>query len=201
MDKITKMKIFAPLFTTSADKSRIGLWTTLIYNMVASAHGYIKVESSPDKGTTIIIYLPVLQNINNQVPIALADSADICVLVVDDQLVIRELLKDILTSEGYKVILAEDGLQGLETYKVYQDEFDVVILDIIMPGLYGNEVYTKLKEINPSIRVVITSGHVEPEIIQELKKQGIDGYLRKPFDIFAVQKQLRNIVGAQKKQI
>ncbi len=196
MDKITRTKIFDPFFTTSADKSRIGLGITLIYNMVASAHGYINVESSPGKGTTIIIYLPVLQNINNQAPITLADSADICVLVVDDQLVIRELLKDILTSEGYKVILAEDGLQGLETYKEYQDEIDVVILDIIMPGLYGNEVYAKLKEINPGIRVVITSGHVEPEIIQELKKQGIDGYLRKPFDIFAVQKQLRNIIGA-----
>ncbi len=195
MDSIVKKKIFNPFFTTSVDKSRAGLGLTLIYYMINAAHGYINVESEPGKGTRIVIYLPVLESMPD-VSKTINKSEEICILVVDDQLYIRELLKDILSSKGYRVLLADDGLSGLEMYKLHQDEIDLVILDIIMPKLNGDEVYTRLKEIDPNIKVIVTSGFVQPDVIQKLKKLGINGYIKKPFEIQTVQKQLDNILGA-----
>jgi len=116
------------------------------------------------------------------------------ILVVDDEDVIRELIFDVVTSKGYEVILASDGNEGYEQFKNHWPEISLVILDIIMPGMDGKELYEKIKDINPSMKVLITSGYSKPNVKAELIKMGVNGFLPKPFNIIELTDLLQKII-------
>jgi PAS domain S-box-containing protein len=189
MNTATVERLFEPFYTTSDDVSRKGLGATLIFNIIRSANGYIDVKSELNKGTVISFYLPFihesvgLKNINKE--------GFSKILIVDDQRVVREFLKDMANTDGYKTILAEDGLQGLKIFEENQKEIGLAILDIIMPNMYGNELYYKIKEMKPELKVLITSGYTAPKIMKQLIKDGVDGFLPKPFDVQSAREQIR----------
>jgi len=103
------------------------------------------------------------------------------ILVIDDEELIRITASALLRSMGYRVILATNGLEGVSTFSEAKDEIDLIILDMIMPVMGGRETFTKLREIDPAIPVIIASGFAKEEDLTALKKDGVIGFLNKPF--------------------
>ena len=105
------------------------------------------------------------------------------ILVVDDEVIIRDLLSDVLIEQNYDVILAKDGFEGLELYKKNEQTIGLIILDIIMPGMTGKEVFEKIREINGKAKIIITSGYSKQKVTESLIANGANGFLPKPFNI------------------
>jgi len=105
------------------------------------------------------------------------------VLIIDDEEVIRDLLMDVIEEAGHEPVCAENGNVGLNLYKNNPAEFGLVILDIILPGMDGKEVFYKIKEINSEAKIMIISGFSKSEVMDELFISGIAGYIAKPFSI------------------
>jgi CheY-like chemotaxis protein len=100
---------------------------------------------------------------------------------VDDEEVIIEIGREFLNSLGYKVLEAREGETALQIYSKYANDIGIVLLDMMMPGMKGDEVFRELKKINPNVKVVIISGFADKKIIQEMLRKGCCGYIRKPF--------------------
>ena len=113
------------------------------------------------------------------------------ILLIDDEEIIREIGERVLTEKGYKVILASDAQQAIELYQEKRQEIDLVILDMIMPEANGREIYQKLKRINPSLRVLLSSGYSQEGEVQEIIDEGALGFIQKPYLPAALLKKVR----------
>ena len=160
MDKDTIGRIFDPFFTTKEIGQGTGLGLASAYGIIKGHGGYIDVESKKGHGTTFLIYLPASEKEAQKV-VKTAEK-DIggkeTILLVDDEAFILEVSRDMLEAKGYRVLLAGDGKEGIAVYKKNRDEIDIVILDMVMPYMGGGEIYDRLKEINPDIKVLLASG-------------------------------------------
>ena len=116
------------------------------------------------------------------------------VLVIDDEAIIRDLSNDILTDLGIPVFFAKDGEQGLTIFEKEQQNIGLVILDVIMPGMDGREVYYELRKRNPEIKIMITSGYSKTGVIAELLKAGVDHYVQKPFNLDELTYKIRELM-------
>ncbi len=192
MSPETLKRIFEPFFSSSKDISRKGLGATLIFNIIRSSNGFTHVTSTVGLGTSVSIYLPLHKKAKKSA--AQSNGKKSKILIVDDQKVIREFLNDMASTDGYSTILAEDGKEGLEVFENNHKDIGLVILDIIMPKMYGNELFYKMKEINPNLKVLIISGHINPKIKKQLIEDGVDGYLPKPFDVQSTREQIRTLL-------
>lgn len=184
-------RLFEPFFTTSSDMNRKGLGATLIFNIVRAANGYLAVDSQLDMGTTVTLYLPFIHESKDY---KVHQESRQRILIVDDQKVIREFLNDMAGIDGYKTLLAKDGVEGLKLFKKHHENISLAILDIVMPKMNGNELYYEIKKINPDIKVLITSGHTNKNIKQKLLHDGVDGFLPKPFDVQSARDQIRALL-------
>jgi len=108
------------------------------------------------------------------------------VLIIDDEAIIGDLLEDVLGNEGLGVICAQDGQTGLELYKKYINEIGLILLDIILPGMDGQEVMHQIKKINPEIKILIISGFSEVNVKNKLIAEGVVGFIPKPFSIIHI---------------
>ncbi len=181
-------RIFDPFFTTKSMLKSTGLGLSVAYNVIKNHNGYIFIDSEQNKGSKFYIYFPytgnetkVIQKDLNEEDITLKN--DILILIVDDENIIRDLLHDVLVEQDYKVLLAKNGEEGLDLYKEYQQNIDITILDIIMPGISGKEVFEKIRDINPKAKIIITSGYSKQKITESLIADGANGFLPKPFNI------------------
>ena len=180
MDEKTKAQIFDPFFTSKAGKGR-GLGLTEVYETVADLRGFIEVASQPGQGACVEIYLPVAVG-------SLSAAADVAVaerpkrlLVVDDEAMLREILKNFLEQEGYEVVAAAAGEEALQICSRPGENIDAVILDMTLPGIDGMETFNGLKAINDQIKVVIATGDPYRQSVHDLMRQGASGMLSKPF--------------------
>lgn len=186
--------IFEPFYTTKPDSPARGLGMTYVYRLITMYNGHISVESQTGIGTSVNIYLPVIRKQKEESRRIATPAGKGTILVIDDEVIIRELLSDILKSQGYRVLTAENGKEGIKIYKSRKKIIDLIILDIIMPEMDGKQVYEKIKSLDDDARVLITSGYSKSKIREELLEKGVDGFLPKPFDIDALLKQLDNIL-------
>lgn len=175
-------KIFDPFFTTKEQGKGTGLGLSASYGTIKQHKGEIKVNSEMDKGTCFHIYLPYSENktsekTEKEIPL----TGTGCVLVVDDEEMIRTTLTAFLKDLGYKVISAKNGLEAVACYREHANEIDLVICDMIMPKMNGRDCFMEIKAINPDIRFIIASGFTQEEDILELKKHGLAGFIDKPF--------------------
>ena len=124
------------------------------------------------------------------------NSSDVMekILVIDDEKNIRELIEDILSEEGYQIFIAQNGKEGVEFFKKFSSQIDLVILDIIMPELDGKDCYYEIKKINPQIKVILTSGYSKSNIKDELLKNGVDAYVPKPFNVGILLKAVEQVL-------
>ena len=179
-------RIFDPFFTTKPAGKGTGLGLAMVYGIVKSHHGEIRVHAKEDEGTTFEIYIPVParpavvapQKSANAATASSARSA--LILAVDDDLDVLSLIKETLEEHGYSVIAADTPEYALDLFRTISTEIALVITDIVMPVMNGAELSHILKEIRPDLKVIGISGYEKDAIAKELKQ--IDFFLKKPFD-------------------
>ncbi|MBW1670147.1 MAG: response regulator [Deltaproteobacteria bacterium] len=115
-------------------------------------------------------------------------------LLVDDEVAVRKVCMSILEKIGYRVLSAKDGEEVLELYRNNKDEIDIVLLDMIMPNMSGSEIYDRLKEINPEVKVLLSSGYSIDGEATEILNRGCDGFIQKPFNIKKLSEKLGAIL-------
>lgn len=182
-------KIFDPYFTTKEKNVGLGLSTT--HSIVTRHNGRITVKSEAGLGSTFSIYLPASKgtpvNINQKSAQQREAAGSGCVLVMDDEKMIRELMAAILQSMGYEVAQAQDGHEAIDLYiraRQAGKPHDLVIMDLTIPGgMGGKETIAELTAINPDIKAIVSSGYSNDPIMADYKKYGFCGVLKKPFKI------------------
>jgi CheY-like chemotaxis protein len=190
--------IFEPFFTTKEVGKGTGLGLSVVYGIVKSHGGYITCESTMGKGTTFLIYFPngeavkdETKQVSPDVPIHGGNER---VLLVDDDEHIRKTGKEILTKYGYDVVLAVDGEHALEIYKGGYDTIDIVLLDLIMPGMGGKRCLENLIRINPDARVVLVSGYSIDGYLRETIQKLSKGLILKPYQAKQMLRFIRNVL-------
>lgn len=181
--KKIKEKIFEPFFTTKKPGKGTGLGLSVVYGTVKDHHGLLTLESEEGKGTEIFIDLPVSQDssINAENHEIINHTGSGRLLVIDDELLIRDTLENMLKSMSYDVVTASNGFEGLEQFRKYCGEIKAVFLDIIMPVMNGKETLMSLKKINPELPVIVISGFTTAAAVREILALGAYGFLQKPF--------------------
>ena len=196
MDKETMERIFDPFFTTKEMGRGTGLGLASAYGVVKGHGGYIDVDSEKGTGSTFSIYLPASEK---RVQKAVKTTLEVMkgtgtVLLVDDEEVILEIGKDLLEAIGYRVLLAGDGKEAVEVYEKNHDVIDIVILDMVMPNMGGGDAYDCMKEINPDIKVLLSSGYSIDGEATEILERGCDGFIQKPFRVNELAEKIKEIL-------
>ncbi|MEW6288375.1 MAG: PAS domain S-box protein [Thermodesulfobacteriota bacterium] len=199
MDTNTVSKIFDPFFTTKGSAKGTGLGLTMVYNIIKQLEGFIDVYSEPGLGSTFSVYVPVLDRTVHREEALEKTSiprGDECLLVIDDDKIMRETTCSILESAGYTVLSAKDGQEGAEIYREKQSSIAAVILDMVMPVMSGKEAYIQLKEINPAVKVLLVSGFRHDSRVDEVMQLGVNAFLQKPFTLENLSRTVREIIDA-----
>lgn len=196
MDEQTKQRIFEPFFTTKSHQKGSGLGMAMVYGVVKNHGGFIRIESAPQKGSEISIYLPAMADraTRSKKKAQASPERNKKIMIVDDEENIRMLLKDILETQGYKVLCCADGMEALQTYKDQHGEIGLVILDMIMPRLGGRETFLKMKEINPEIRCLLSSGYSQEGKAQQILRDGVLGFIQKPFQAQTILQSVQEVL-------
>jgi nitrogen-specific signal transduction histidine kinase/ActR/RegA family two-component response regulator len=186
IDDEIREKIFQPYFTTKETGSNLGMGLYLVDKVIKEHGGFIECESEPGKGTRFTLYIPLpLEIIGKQVehrePSARASLKKRKVLIVDDENIVRELIKGVLSEEGIQVLKAVDGYEAIEVFRENQSQIDLVILDMIMPGIKGDEVLKAIRGIRNDIKIIISSGFMSEDQRERLREYRVDGFLDKPY--------------------
>ena len=186
MEKNVLDKIFEPFFTTKDAGKGTGLGLSTAYGTINAHNGAIFAESTPGEGTTFHIYFPVSalkpEKFETEKEISARGSVNGgTILVIDDEEAIRLMLSKTLKYVGYDVLNASTGKEGIDLYKKEQKQISAVILDVILPEMDGVLIYKALKEINPNVPILISSGFASNKQTIELKEMGVDGFLKKPY--------------------
>jgi nitrogen-specific signal transduction histidine kinase/ActR/RegA family two-component response regulator len=195
-------KIFEPFFTTKELGKGTGLGLSTVLGIVKSHGGFLEVHSQGGRGTTFEVYLPATPEERieaDQPTVTLAlDGHGECILVVDDEPMIREVTQKTLEKHGYRVLLAEDGVEALALYAQHRDEINAVMTDIAMPWLDGVAAIRGLKKMNPAVKVIASSGHGSTrwrsEKMAQLNEMGVTAFLAKPFNANKLLVSLQEII-------
>jgi PAS domain S-box-containing protein len=196
MDEVTRQKIFDPFFTTKEMGRGTGLGMASVYGIVKNHEGFITVYSKKGEGATFNIYLPATEKETVKEKELAKDElkGSEIVLLVDDEDMIIDVGQPMLEKMGYNVLVAKDGREALEIYQKNEQDIDMVILDLIMPDIGGGDTYDRLKEINPEIKVLLSSGYSIDGQASEILERGCSGFIQKPFNMKKLSQKIREIL-------
>ncbi|MHB9096368.1 MAG: hybrid sensor histidine kinase/response regulator [Syntrophales bacterium] len=198
MDEQTQQRVFDPFFTTKAMGRGTGLGLATVYGIVKGHGGFIQVESAPGKGTTFTFFLPASgrrRRTDREIPAARgAVGAKKTILVVDDEPANMEVTKEILEILNYNVQTACTGMEAVMIFQEYQEEIDLIILDMIMPGMGGGETFDRLKQIDPDVRVLLSSGYSLEGQAKDILNRGCLGFIQKPYKIEELAAKIQDIL-------
>ena len=199
MDEAMLQRIFEPFFTTKEMGRGIGLGLASVYGIIKNHGGFVDVRSEKGKGTSFYIYLPAIngqdnsQNKDIEPKDKIKPGAETILLVDDDEMVI-DVSQQLLEKLGYTVLTANNGHEALEIYQKHYNEISLVIIDMIMPDLNGGETYDELKNINPKIKALLSSGYSIDGLAQDIINRGCNGFIQKPFNINKLSCKVRDII-------
>lgn len=196
MDTATRQRIFDPFFTTGQMGRGTGLGLASAYGIIRNHGGMITVDSRKGEGTSFKIYLPatkkeVTEKKDKDEKVLKGTET---VLLVDDEEMIVDVGKLMLEEMGYRVLIAKNGHEALNIYEKNRHQVDIVILDIIMPDIGGGHTYDRLKEINPRIKVLLSSGYSIDGEASEILDRGCNGFIQKPFSIKQLSQEIRKVL-------
>ncbi|MFI5251352.1 MAG: PAS domain S-box protein [Bacteroidota bacterium] len=199
MDQATKSRVFEPFFTTKERGKGTGLGLATVYGIVESHSGFIDVESKVNQGTIFHIYFPVqprlAEDLERREKIGSGiQGGNETILIIEDEEILRDLLKNVLTDRGYTVCTAEDGYKAIDIFEQRCKQIDLVISDMGLPKMGGQEVFYKLVELDPSVKVLLASGFLDPSIKISMFKAGAKGFIQKPYSPDEVLLKIRDVL-------
>jgi PAS domain S-box-containing protein len=198
MDKETQSRIFEPFFTTKEKGKGTGLGLSTVYGIVKQSNGYVFAESQTRVGTTFYVYLPrVEESLAELGPVATQDSEKggcETVLLVEDEESVRELVQVTLTSRGYNVLEAENGEAGLRIAQEHKEKIDILVTDVVMPGIGGRELAKKVLALRPTTCVLYLSGYTEDALVTQGPLAPGTAFLQKPFTLQNLAKKVREVL-------
>lgn len=199
-------KIFDPFYSTKKDGNGLGLATS--YSIIAQHNGYIEVESREGAGTSFFIYLPALEikvSQTKSVKEMEVSSEGYKILIMEDELKILNAVGEMLTYYGYQVALTTDGAEAILLYKQakYSEEpFDIIIMDLTVPGgMGGQEAIAHLRNFDPEVKVVISSGYADDPIMSDYERYGFVGVVTKPYKIDELNEVLQKVVNPSQRPL
>lgn len=198
MSRETQSRIFEPFFTTKEKSKGTGLGLSTVYGIVKQSGGYVFAQSELGRGTSFRIYLPRVEDAAE--PLDRLESSPIAcdgcetVLLVEDEESVRQLVRETLESRGYKVLEADDGESALEIAAAHQGPIDMLVTDVVMPGMSGRDLAGKLAESRPDTVVLYLSGYTEDTIVHEGVLQSGTAFLQKPFTLQTLSRKVREVL-------
>ena len=194
MSKATIDRIFDPFFTTKISGHGLGLSATL--GIIRTHNGGVQVESTLDQGSTFRIFFPAstkqesIHVPHNFIPPQINGR----VLIIDDEAPVRRVAEDMLHVLGMKTVAAASGQEGIDLYKQRAANIDLIILDMKMPGMDGEETFRRLKSLNPEAKVILATGYSESDDLSTFVEQNTVEFLRKPFALSALAEKIQTVL-------
>jgi len=192
-------KIFDPFFTTRPESSGLGL--SAVYSIIKRHRGHITVESAPERGATFSVYLPARRENGREEskPGLEKTNGAQRVLVMDDELMVQKVTGRMLTQIGYEVEFAQDGQEAIEIYQKARETsrpFAAVIMDLTIPGGMGGKIAVqKLIEIDPQVKVIVSSGYSNDPVMSDHRKYGFRGVIAKPYRFEEMAEVIKQVIG------
>jgi two-component system cell cycle sensor histidine kinase/response regulator CckA len=205
IEESIRSRIFEPFFTTKGLHAGTGLGLAMVYGIIKSHQGFIDVESEAGHGTTFRLCLPVLQAGSDLAFDEMIDPKTrakkmihkgATVLVAEDEQAMARLLKDALQQEGYHALTARDGAEAISIYELHRHEIDIVLIDLELPKISGSEVIRMMKRQNPDVKIIVTTGYLEPGLKSELLTTDVKEYIYKPYSVDEVLAKLPSVLDA-----
>lgn len=188
-------KLLQPFFTTKVQGKGTGLGLSTVANIVRSHHGFINVISEPGEGTAFEVYLPAATRAKSPDPVPSATGAPTGqgehILLVDDELAILAMTRELLEANHYRVTTAQSGDDALRFFQAHAQDIDVIVTDLMMPGLAGPSLIRAVKQIAPVARVVCISGLAAEVKLAAMERSAVRALLRKPYSAYDFRVTLR----------
>jgi two-component system, cell cycle sensor histidine kinase and response regulator CckA len=202
MDAETQSRIFEPFFTTKDANKGTGLGLSTVYGIVQQSAGFLSLSSEPGKGTTFRIYLPHVDAAAPPSPGRTAGPAGAAhhgtgtILLAEDESAIRSIMRKVLARNGYQLIEAASGEEALECLATHAGSVDLLISDVVMPGLNGPELAARLRTRFPALRVLYLSGYTDLTMLDRELARGRVAFLPKPFTPSALTEKVRQVLAS-----
>ena len=196
MDATVLSRLFEPFFTTKEVGKGTGLGLANVYGCIKHHHGAITVSSTPGEGSVFHLYLPLVEATAVAVDEPAAISGSGTILLVEDNEMLRRMASEMLTTLGYRVLEAADGLEAVALFRERHSEIDLALVDMVMPHLDGRQTILALRRIAPAIRVLLCSGSFRTGPAQQIVEA--DGFLQKPFEMHQLSRQVAETMGKRR---
>ena len=194
---MVQARIFEPFFTTKPAGQATGLGLSSAFGIIKNHRGFITVQSQAGRGSIFRVYLPAVdKEAPRPVPAArkATDKTTHTILLVEDEEMVADIGRQMLERLGYRALVARSGAEALALYEQRLAEIDLVILDMIMPGMGGGAVFDRLRSINPQAMVLLSSGYSLDGQALDILNRGCRGFIQKPFSIGQLEQKLREIL-------
>ncbi len=190
-------KVFDPFYTTKSDSGCAGLGLPMVYNIAKTHGGSIDIKSVPFGGTEVRLFFPspiIPDDLEPKILPQRAGDLETKIMVVDDEDVIQTVVEGILKQLGYQVVRAQSGKEALEYLTDNDGAIDLILLDMIMPGLSGWDVFRRLKQFWPDIPVIVVTGYAQEEHLQYMIEEGLEGLIHKPFKASLLSEKIEEVL-------
>jgi PAS domain S-box-containing protein len=194
MDETTRARIFEPFYTTKGLGKGTGLGLAVVYGVVNSHHALVDVQSVKGAGSTFALFFPVTGEQRRTQATTVKPAGRGAVLIVEDEEMLLNLLQTVIEKEGFTVLTAADGQEGVDIFRERYKDIALVLSDMGLPRLGGWEMFLKMKEINPAVKAILASGYFNPNLKMDMLKAGALDFIQKPYVVDSIIARIRDAV-------